>query len=76
MPVVWLARDNGNWRGVYVTPKKPTWSERNLWSVTDTVFEISPTAFERIFGWLPEPGSLHQAELNFDVLESYSVEEV
>lgn len=70
MANVWLARDNGNWRGVYVTTRQPTWSERNLWSVSDTVFEISPTAFEKIFGWLPAPGSLHQAEIDLGVIET------
>lgn len=69
---VWLARDLGNWKGVYVTRKKPTWSRNSLWSMQDVGFEISPTAFERTFGWLPTPGTLHRVEINMLVLESLS----
>ena len=30
--------------------------------------EVSVTAFEVIFGWLPEPGSLHQTKLDPEIL--------
>lgn len=34
-----------------------------------TGMEISTTGFQAIFGWLPEPGSLHFGELELSLLE-------
>ncbi len=56
---------------IAITNKQPTWTRNRMWSLQGASIEVSVTAFERILGWVPEPGSLHEAELDLTVLKSH-----